>query len=114
MMAEHALELRGVSKRFGAVQALSGVDFSAHAGEVVALVGEVHGDRRGAPPGSYDRRSDAPRSAGFGAGVTRRAEDAAAANRTTGAPQLTARTPLTANTSLTALPAPSQNGHAAS
>ncbi|WP_370325662.1 ATP-binding cassette domain-containing protein [Euzebya sp.] len=34
------LELRGVSKRFGAVQALSGVDFTLHAGEVVALVGD--------------------------------------------------------------------------
>jgi D-xylose transport system ATP-binding protein len=34
------LELRGVSKRFGAVQALSGVDFDVHAGEVVGLVGD--------------------------------------------------------------------------
>jgi D-xylose transport system ATP-binding protein len=34
------LELRGISKRFGAVQALSGVDFSVGAGEVVALVGD--------------------------------------------------------------------------
>jgi D-xylose transport system ATP-binding protein len=34
------LELRGVSKRFGAVQALSGVDFEVDAGEVVALVGD--------------------------------------------------------------------------
>jgi D-xylose transport system ATP-binding protein len=34
------LELRGVSKRFGAVQALSGVDFRIDAGEVVALVGD--------------------------------------------------------------------------
>jgi D-xylose transport system ATP-binding protein len=34
------LELRGISKRFGAVQALSGVDFSVDAGEVVALVGD--------------------------------------------------------------------------
>jgi len=34
------LELRGVSKRFGAVQALSEVDFSASAGEVTALVGD--------------------------------------------------------------------------
>lgn len=34
------LELRGIDKRFGAVQALSAVDFRAEAGEVVALVGD--------------------------------------------------------------------------
>jgi D-xylose transport system ATP-binding protein len=34
------LSLRGVSKRFGAVQALQDVDFAVHAGEVVALVGD--------------------------------------------------------------------------
>jgi D-xylose transport system ATP-binding protein len=34
------LELRGVSKRFGAVQALSDVDFEVYAGEVVGLVGD--------------------------------------------------------------------------
>ncbi len=34
------LELRGVSKHFGAVQALSKVDFSVRAGEVMALVGD--------------------------------------------------------------------------
>jgi D-xylose transport system ATP-binding protein len=34
------LRLRGISKRFGAVQALSAVDLDAHAGEVVALVGD--------------------------------------------------------------------------
>jgi D-xylose transport system ATP-binding protein len=34
------LELRGVSKRFGAVQALTAVDFSAEAGRVTALVGD--------------------------------------------------------------------------
>ncbi|MBW3603813.1 MAG: ATP-binding cassette domain-containing protein, partial [Actinobacteria bacterium] len=34
------LELRGVSKRFGAVQALADVDLDLHAGEVVALVGD--------------------------------------------------------------------------
>jgi D-xylose transport system ATP-binding protein len=34
------LELRGISKRFGAVQALTQVDFETHPGEVVALVGD--------------------------------------------------------------------------
>ena len=34
------LALRGISKRFGAVQALSDVDLEVHAGEVVALVGD--------------------------------------------------------------------------
>ncbi len=34
------LELRGVSKRFGAVQALSGIDLDLRAGEVVGLVGD--------------------------------------------------------------------------
>ena len=34
------LELRGVSKRFGAVQALTDVDFQAPAGQVTALVGD--------------------------------------------------------------------------
>lgn len=34
------LEIKGVSKRFGAVQALSKVDFVAHLGEVMALVGD--------------------------------------------------------------------------
>jgi D-xylose transport system ATP-binding protein len=32
--------MRGITKRFGAVQALSDVDFDARAGEVVALVGD--------------------------------------------------------------------------
>jgi D-xylose transport system ATP-binding protein len=34
------LELRGISKRFGAVQALTEVDFEIYASEVVALVGD--------------------------------------------------------------------------
>ncbi len=34
------LSLRGISKRFGAVQALTAVDFEVQAGEVVALVGD--------------------------------------------------------------------------
>jgi D-xylose transport system ATP-binding protein len=34
------LELKGISKRFGAVQALSVVDFEVYAGEVVGLVGD--------------------------------------------------------------------------
>src|SRR6266567_4442916 len=34
------LELHGISKRFGAVQALEDVQFSVSAGEVVALVGD--------------------------------------------------------------------------
>jgi D-xylose transport system ATP-binding protein len=34
------LELKGVSKRFGAVQALTNVDFAVRAGEVMALVGD--------------------------------------------------------------------------
>src|SRR5919202_1514071 len=37
---EPLLELRGVSKRFGAVQALDNVDFGVGAGEVVGLVGD--------------------------------------------------------------------------
>jgi D-xylose transport system ATP-binding protein len=39
-VAEPLLHLEGVSKRFGAVQALTGVDFDVRAGEVVALVGD--------------------------------------------------------------------------
>ncbi len=36
----HLLRAEGVSKRFGAVEALTGVDFEVDAGEVVALVGD--------------------------------------------------------------------------
>lgn len=38
--AEPILRLRGVSKQFGAVQALADIDLDIHAGEVVALVGD--------------------------------------------------------------------------
>jgi D-xylose transport system ATP-binding protein len=34
------LQLRGISKRFGAVQALTNVDFEVYAGEVIGLVGD--------------------------------------------------------------------------
>jgi D-xylose transport system ATP-binding protein len=37
---EPILELTGISKRFGAVQALTDVDFEVYPGEVVALVGD--------------------------------------------------------------------------
>ncbi|MBC7870762.1 MAG: sugar ABC transporter ATP-binding protein [Chitinophagaceae bacterium] len=40
MSEQPLLQLQGVSKRFGAVQALSKVDFSARVGEVMALVGD--------------------------------------------------------------------------
>ncbi len=40
MSAQPLLETRGVSKRFGAVQALTRVDFDVCAGEVIALVGD--------------------------------------------------------------------------
>ena len=39
-MTAPVLDLKGVSKRFGAVQALTDVDFHVDAGEVVALVGD--------------------------------------------------------------------------
>ncbi|MFJ6622024.1 ATP-binding cassette domain-containing protein [Kitasatospora sp. NPDC091335] len=40
MKGAPVLRLRAVSKRFGAVQALTGVDLDVHAGEVLALVGD--------------------------------------------------------------------------
>ncbi len=40
MSSEPVLELRGVSKSFGAVQALYQVDFRVHPGQVMALVGD--------------------------------------------------------------------------
>src|SRR5882757_2591691 len=39
-MAELLLEMRGIEKRFGGVQALRGVDFDLRGGEVRALLGE--------------------------------------------------------------------------
>src|SRR5262245_27772388 len=39
-MSDLLLELRGVSKSFGSVQALTDVDFEVRAGEVMALVGD--------------------------------------------------------------------------
>ena len=38
--SEPVLSLRGITKRYGSVQALRGVDLDVHAGEVVALVGD--------------------------------------------------------------------------
>ena len=39
-LGELVLSLRGISKNFGAVSALTGIDLDVHAGEVVALVGD--------------------------------------------------------------------------
>jgi D-xylose transport system ATP-binding protein len=38
--SELVLSLKGISKNFGAVSALTGIDLDVHAGEVVALVGD--------------------------------------------------------------------------
>jgi D-xylose transport system ATP-binding protein len=38
--SEPVLSLRGISKNFGAVSALTSIDLDVHAGEVVALVGD--------------------------------------------------------------------------
>ena len=40
MCASPILELKQISKRFGGLQALEGVDFDLHEGETHALVGE--------------------------------------------------------------------------
>lgn len=39
-LAQKALELRGITKEFGAIKALQGVSFSIHKGEVLALLGD--------------------------------------------------------------------------
>src|SRR3978361_804946 len=39
-VGELVLSLKGISKNFGAVSALTGIDLDVHAGEVVALVGD--------------------------------------------------------------------------
>lgn len=39
-MSEPLVKMRGISKRFGGVTALSNVDLDAHAGEVLAIVGD--------------------------------------------------------------------------
>ncbi|MEM1266581.1 MAG: ATP-binding cassette domain-containing protein [Pseudomonadota bacterium] len=39
-MAEPLVQMRGITKRFGGVTALSGVDLDAYAGEVLAIVGD--------------------------------------------------------------------------
>ena len=38
--ADPVLEMRGITKRFGGVTVLRGVDFAVRAGEVHALMGE--------------------------------------------------------------------------
>lgn len=40
MMNDLIVEMRGISKRFGAVQALEGVDLKLHRGEILGLVGD--------------------------------------------------------------------------
>ena len=39
-MSAPVLDMKGIQKRFGAVHALTDVDFSVHGGEVVGLVGD--------------------------------------------------------------------------
>ncbi|MEM8786697.1 MAG: ATP-binding cassette domain-containing protein [Pseudomonadota bacterium] len=39
-MADPLVQMRGITKRFGGVTALQGVDLNAHAGEVLAIVGD--------------------------------------------------------------------------
>jgi len=38
--SEHILSLRGITKKFGAIRALNGIDLDIYAGEVVAIVGD--------------------------------------------------------------------------
>ncbi|PVE20723.1 ABC transporter ATP-binding protein [Microvirga sp. KLBC 81] len=39
-MADHLIELRDITKRYGSIEALAGVEFHVDAGEVVGLVGD--------------------------------------------------------------------------
>lgn len=39
-MSENFLELKGITRRFGVIEALKGIDFSIRPGEVVALLGD--------------------------------------------------------------------------
>ena len=56
------LEAKGVTKRFGAVQALTDVDFEVGAGEVVALVGDNGAGKSHADQGDRRHRSPATRA----------------------------------------------------
>ena len=61
---ERILSLRGVSKRFGAVSALTDIELDVHAGEVVALVGD-NGCAIQGPLEAMKRALSAGRNPGF-------------------------------------------------